>query len=95
MVAAAILCLGTYVVAATYFAKLIPLYAGFAAQARGRALAELYLNRRAELFERLSQTAMIDAHGVFALALATTIVAAALCVWIGISVVSRREDPSG
>ena len=63
---------GVYVLALTYFAKLIPLYAGFEGRANLRFLSSLYFMQPAALLARLGETAMLGGSVVFVLALATT-----------------------
>ena len=74
------LCLWTYIAGATYFAKLIPMYAGFGAQARPAALLDLYLHRRGPLFASLAFTTMIPPPAVVALAVLAAAAAVALSV---------------
>jgi hypothetical protein len=71
--ARAALALNVYILALTYFAKLIPLYAGFDGRANIRFLSALYLHQRGELVARLSDAAMLSGGVVIALALATTV----------------------
>jgi hypothetical protein len=66
-----LLALAAFVLAATYFAKLIPLYSGYDGAVRLSRLAELYGPLRGELFARLDQAALAPAGFVFALAAAT------------------------
>jgi hypothetical protein len=76
--ARAALGLGVYILALTYFAKLIPLYAGFDGRANVRFLSALYSHQRGELVARLSDAAMLSGGVVIALALATTVYAGIL-----------------
>ena len=76
--ARAALALNVYILALTYFAKLIPLYAGFDGRANSRFLSALYLHQRGELIARLSDAAMLSGGVVIALALATTVYAGIL-----------------
>jgi hypothetical protein len=63
---------GVYVLALTYFAKLIPLYAGFDGRANLRFLSSLYFAQPAAVVARLGETAMLGGSVVAVLALATT-----------------------
>ena len=76
--ARAMLAAGVYVLAVTYFAKLMPLYAGFEGRANIRLLSGLYLQQRGEFLARLSDAAMLNGGAVMALALATTVCAVVL-----------------
>jgi hypothetical protein len=62
-----------YVLALTYFAKLIPLYAGFEGRANLRFLSSLYFAQPAAVMARLGETAMLSGGVVVILALATTV----------------------
>jgi hypothetical protein len=77
----------TYVVAATYFVKLIPLYAGYGAQGRASSLAVLYLQHAGDLMERLGQTALAGAWAVIALSGAVVLMG----VFLGVQL-TRRLD---
>jgi hypothetical protein len=61
-----------YVLALTYFAKLIPLYAGFDGRANLRSLSSLYFQQPAAVLARLGETALLGGVVVAILALATT-----------------------
>ena len=76
--ARAALGLAVYILALTYFAKLIPLYAGYDGRATIGFLSGLYLPQRGELAARLSDSAMLSGGAVIALALATTVYGAVL-----------------
>lgn len=67
-IARAFIVLSAYIVAATYFAKLIPLYAGFDGPARLELLRLLYCSRFDELLNRLGQTAMASGEVVVMMA---------------------------
>jgi hypothetical protein len=62
-----------YILALTYFAKLIPMYAGFEGRANLRFLSSLYLAQPAAVMARLGETAMLSGGVVVILALATTV----------------------
>jgi hypothetical protein len=64
---------GVYVLVLTYFAKLIPLYAGFEGRANLRFLSSLYFAQPAAVMARLGETAMLSGGVVVILALATTV----------------------
>jgi hypothetical protein len=76
--ARAVLGLSVYVLALTYFAKLMPLYAGFEGRANPAFLLDIYLRQRGEFITRLGDTAMFGGVTVVALALATTVYAVVL-----------------
>jgi hypothetical protein len=76
--ARAVLGLGVYVLALTYFAKLMPLYAGFEGRATLGFLADIYVRQRGEFIARLGDAAMLGGGTVVALALATTVYAVVL-----------------
>lgn len=78
--ARALIVLSAYVLAATYFAKLIPLYAGFDQPARLQFLLALYRDGYKELIERLDQTAMAGGGVVISLAI-TVVVFSVLLGW--------------
>jgi hypothetical protein len=73
-----LLAVSTVVLAGTYFAKLLPMYAGFAGAARLGRLAQIYGGQREELMARLGQSALGPAWFVLALAAATVLLGAAL-----------------
>ncbi len=70
--------LSVYVLALTYFAKLMPLYAGFEGRATLGFLSDIYLRQWGEFLARLGDTAMLGGGTVMALALATTAFAVVL-----------------
>jgi hypothetical protein len=72
--------LAAYVVAATFFAKLIPHYAGFEGPARGGFLYDIYVNRLVEALERLGETAMAGGAWIVLLASLEVLFAVFLCV---------------
>lgn len=76
----ACLALSAVVVAGTYFAKLIPMYAGFHGPARPAVLAALYGHQFGDLIARLDQCTMAPAWLVIALAVAT-VTAGAILTW--------------
>ena len=76
--ARAVLGLSVYVLALTYFAKLMPLYAGFEGRATLGFLSDIYLRQRGEFLARLGDAAMLGGGTVTALALATTVYAVVL-----------------
>ncbi|MFB3829648.1 MAG: hypothetical protein ACE15B_22950 [Bryobacteraceae bacterium] len=82
-VARALAALAAYLAVATYFAKLIPLYAGFDGPAKIAALRALYFDHREQLFTRLGQTAMASGGAVLLLACAVALLSVFLCrrVW--------------
>lgn len=88
------LALSAVVVGGTYFAKLIPMYAGFPGPARLAGLAELYGRRAGELMSRLDQSAMAPGWLVIALAVATAGAAAGLAWKVGWELTARGEQAS-
>lgn len=76
--ARAVLGLSVYVLVLTYFAKLMPLYAGFEGRATLGFLSDIYLRQRGEFLARLGDTAMLGGGTVMALALATAVYAVLL-----------------
>jgi hypothetical protein len=76
--ARAALGLSVYILGLTYFAKLMPLYAGFDGRATIGFLSGLYLQRGGEFIARLSDAAMLNGGVVMALAVATTVYGAVL-----------------
>ena len=76
--ARAVLGLSVYILALTYFAKLMPLYAGFEGRATLAFLSDICWRQRGEFITRLGDTAMLGGVTVMALALATTVYAVVL-----------------
>lgn len=78
---AAMLALWTYVIGATYFFKLIPLYAGYGeARSRFADVLRWYWQDRARAAEILSTTGLLPAGVIFGLAAAASLAAVALCI---------------
>lgn len=78
VVAIALIAVSCYIVAATYFARLIPLYAGYDAPGRIGWLVDLYTNQWRELLSRLGETALASGEIVAILALAVALISAAV-----------------
>jgi hypothetical protein len=77
---ALLLGLWTYVIGATYLAKLIPLYGGYApARARFTALLDWYVRDWARLRDILATTCMTGPNTLFALTAATLAAALLIC----------------
>jgi hypothetical protein len=77
--AKAVLATSVYVLALTYFFKLIPLYAGLERRADFRMLYAIYWQRAGETFARLGDASMLNGVTVTALALATVVLAGFVC----------------
>jgi hypothetical protein len=77
--AKAFLVLGVYILTLTYFAKLIPLYAGFEGRANFRQLSAIYLRGPGEVFARLGETVIPGGVFVAALAVAAMLCSGVLC----------------
>lgn len=72
--------LWTYVIAATWLVKLIPLYGGYApARARFSALLDWYVRDWARLRDILATTSMTDPNTLFALTAAALVAALLVC----------------
>lgn len=82
-IARALLALAVYIVAATYFVKLIPMYAGYEGRLRLAELAALYGGGFEELRRRLDYATPVDSRFVMILAVAVAGLALAICLRLG------------
>src|SRR5581483_8504087 len=78
-----------YMMSATYFAKLIPLYGGFQDRTSLSGLWSLYSAHSAELMRNLTLTALAPASVVVVMALAVTLLALVQMASVGRRIVAR------
>lgn len=85
-----LLWLWTYVICATYVAKLIPLYGGYAGRpVRLIEMLRWYTGSFHQIYGMLATTAMIPPAALFLLTAAVVVTAVALAVWLSYSELSR------
>ena len=85
-----VIILWTYVLSATYVAKLLPLYGGYEGSARLGALLRWYSTGGAG--EMLATTSLAPAGVIYALTAVVVAVAVALGIELGVAVVQGREE---
>jgi hypothetical protein len=91
VLAGGLVALGAYLLAATYFAKLLPLYGGYEGSARLGPLLDWYV-RNGRTGEILSTTAFAPATALWALAAAVAALAIALAAKIGSDLLFRSRS---
>lgn len=90
--ACACLAVSLYITAATWFAKLLPAYAGYDSRARPAAVFDLYAHHLRELMARSGESSLAGGGSLVLLAAASTVAAAMLAVQICRAMATLRSE---